>query len=165
MKVVYCDMGSDTYNDVLQSDEMVFDAATAPIGTITAWTMKVDASGNSISDIPAGWQRCDGSIIPSLSVWAGQKTPDLNNERRFLRGSSDEDVLAAEEDTVQDHDHGLEDPGHNHIFQDCCGGQEYNEHSSTDNAKVTVTGVNSGYRHGDETRPKNMPIVYIMRVW
>ena len=30
-KVVFCDMGSDTYNDVDQSDEFAFDAATAPI--------------------------------------------------------------------------------------------------------------------------------------
>ena len=95
-KVVFCDMTSDTYEDVPQSDEMAFDATSAPIGTIIAWTMKVDAAGNSTGDIPAGWQRCDGSVILEPSIWAGERTPDLNNERRFLRGGSDDTVLFCE---------------------------------------------------------------------
>ena len=69
-------MTSDTYEDVPQSDEMAFDATSAPIGTIIAWTMKVDADGSSTGDIPAGWQRCDGSVILEPSIWAGERTPD-----------------------------------------------------------------------------------------
>ena len=67
-----------------------------PIGTISAWTMKVTVSSVEVEDIPAGWQRCDGSVILEPSIWAGERTPDLNNERRFLRGGSDDSVLFCE---------------------------------------------------------------------
>ena len=93
-------MTSDTYEDVPQSDEMAFDATSAPIGTIIAWTMKVDADGSSTGDIPAGWQRCDGSVISPPSIWAGERTPDLNNERRFLRGGSDTSVLSRKQNNM-----------------------------------------------------------------
>ena len=68
----------------------------APIGTISAWTMKVTVEGVEVEDLPAGWQRCDGSTILEPSIWAGERTPDLNNERRFLRGGSDDTVLFCE---------------------------------------------------------------------
>ena len=173
-KVVFCDMSGDTYEAVAQQDEMSF----APVGTILAWTMRVDAAGNTTGDIPRGWQRCDGSTIPPPSVWAGQTTPDLNTERRFLRGGSDETVLSVEEDMMQDHTHGIQDPGHLHEINDysfvsgggCCSSGGYNGHNSVENSVssttgVSVTGVSSGYRYGEETRPKNMQIVYIIRVW
>ena len=83
-KIVFCDMTS--YQDVSQSDEIVLSTIGAPVGTILAWTMKVDTDGTETGDIPDGWLRCDGSTIPPPSVWAGQKTPDLNNDKRFLRG-------------------------------------------------------------------------------
>ena len=84
-KVVFCDMTSDSYEDVLQSDDVPIGS---PVGTILAWTMKVETNGKETADIPDGWMRCDGSVIPTPSVWAGQKTPDLNNEKRFLRGGT-----------------------------------------------------------------------------
>ena len=87
-KVVFCDMTSDSYEDVPQSDEIVLSTIGAPIGTILAWTMKVETNGVETGDIPDGWMRCDGSVIPPPSVWAGQKTPDLNNDKRFLRGGT-----------------------------------------------------------------------------
>ena len=64
--------------------------------------------------------RCDGSTIPhhNGSVWAGQRVPDLNGERRFLRGGSDHDVLKLEEDEVMDHHHNFNDPGHRHTIVD-----------------------------------------------
>ena len=45
--------------------------AGVPIGTITAWTMKMEVGGAEVEDIPAGWQRCDGSTIQPPSIWAG----------------------------------------------------------------------------------------------
>ena len=84
-KVVFCDMTSDSYEDVLQSDDVPIGS---PVGTILAWTMKVETNGKETADIPDGWMRCDGSVIPPPSVWAGQKTPDLNNDKRFLRGGT-----------------------------------------------------------------------------
>ena len=63
--------------------------------------------------------RCDGGLIPPPSVWAGQRTPDLNNERRFLRGGRDETVLTMEEDALQDHTHSVVDPGHRQTCERC----------------------------------------------
>ena len=62
--------------------------------------------------------RCDGDTIPEPSIWAGKVTPDLNGEKRFLRGNSDSNVLNLEEDQMQDHKHDLNDPGHGHRFVD-----------------------------------------------
>ena len=196
-KVVFCDMTSDSYEDVLQSEEFILGS---PVGTILAWTMKVETNGTEIGDIPDGWMRCDGSVIPPPSVWAGQKTPDLNNDKRFLRGGTfvhlilkdkivsisiigpDSSVLTLEEDQMQDHKHGISDPGHTHSYKDYYtrpdgegdrsgSGTYYHDgkdHSRTTYSRttgVTVTGVSSSYRHGDETRPKNMNVIYIIRVY
>ena len=62
--------------------------------------------------------RCDGTVIPHGSIWEGKKTPDLNNERRFLRGGPDSDMLNMEEDQMQDHMHDFNDPGHDHPYND-----------------------------------------------
>ena len=155
----------------------------APIGTISAWTMKVTVSGVEVGDLPAGWQRCDGSTILEPSIWAGERTPDLNNERRFLRGGIDQDVLTMEEDMVIDHHHDVDDPGHNHPYTDKYYGdgsywtftanqnsknKEYTDDDKTTSTRKTgiaVTGVKSGYRSGSETRPRNMNVIYIIRVW
>ena len=134
-----------------------------------------------------GWVRCDGKTIPKPSVWAGQRTPNLNGEKRFLRGASDSKVLTMEGDQMQDHKHGVYDPGHTHSYVD-----KYPNYSGNDNGRygpkdsdkskdrwdkthysttksedtgITVQGVSSGSRFGSETRPKNMNVIYIMRVW
>ena len=39
--------------------------------------------------------------IPEPSMWAGSHTPDLNREKRFLRGGIYEDQLTMETDTFQ----------------------------------------------------------------
>ena len=62
--------------------------------------------------------RCDGDTIPEPSIWAGKLTPDLNGEKRFLRGNTDGNVLNLEEDQMQDHKHIFTDPGHGHPFVD-----------------------------------------------
>ena len=90
-----------------------------PIGTIIAWVLKVDkGSDGNISDLPDGWMRCDGDVIPSKSIWAGQRVPDLNGERRFLRGGDDKDMLKMENDQVLQHTHDVVDPGHVHTSTD-----------------------------------------------
>ena len=99
----------------------------------------------------------------------------------------DSAVLTLEEDQMQDHEHGISDPGHSHPYLDFyqwmvesityngSGGSIYHggrlhwdgEDRTTDshNTGMTVTGVSSSYRHGDETRPKNMNVIYIIRVY
>ena len=51
-------------------------------------------------------------------MWAGQRTPNLNGENRFLRGALDSEQLIFEEDSMQSHTHGIHDPGHHHGYVD-----------------------------------------------
>ena len=166
--------------------EMIQNFAVAPIGTISAWVTKPTKDGDETVNLPEGWVRCSGETIPEPSVWAGQLTPNLNGEKRFLRGSPDSEMLKMEEDQMQDHKHTVSDPGHSHSYDDkytnWAGHDEghkgptesdkthdrYDKSHASTSAKsptgVTVQGVSSG-RHGSETRPKNMNVIYIMRVW
>ena len=132
--------------------------------------------------------RCDGSTIPhhNGSVWAGQRVPDLNGERRFLRGGADQDVLSLEEDQMEDHGHTVSDPGHTHSYDDNytsaskCPAYEdqgpgdghgwaancaFPSTSASSASGISVTEVNSSNRRGAETRPRNMNIIWIIRVW
>merc|ERR1719460_1565003 len=92
----------------------------SPIGTILAWVTKPskETRENELVSLPDGWVRCDGSTIPEPSVWAGQLTPNLNGEKRFLRGAPDSEVLRMEEDQMQDHKHDISDLGHDHSYVD-----------------------------------------------
>jgi len=156
----------------------------APIGTISAWVTKPskETKKDEMVSLPDGWIRCDGSTILEPSAWAGQLTPNLNGEKRFLRGASDSEVLTMEEDQMQDHKHGLSDPGHSHVYDDKYNNniegpndgaqdgqgvfdQSHTRTSEKSTSGITVQGVSSGYRYGAETRPKNMNVIYIMRVW
>ena len=86
----------------------------------------------------------------------------------IFQGGSEDTVLTFEEDQIQDHTHGLSDPGHSHTSKirhyaggtEDCGGSgcshinEGKEEVSTSSEAtgITVTSVNSSYRYGDETR-------------
>ena len=87
-----------------------------PIGTILAWVSKLDKKGKT-ADLPPGWVRCNGQPISNAdSIWANLRVPDLNGERRFLRGGPDSSVLNLEEDQLQNHEHTFYDPGHSHVY-------------------------------------------------
>jgi len=165
--------------------------AEFPVGTILSWVMKVDNNGGQFVELPSGWVRCDGGIIPhnydGESIWAGKKVPNLNGERRFLRGTSDDGkVLSIEDDQLQSHEHVFNDPGHSHPYDDKYTSPydpnhgfkgpyaadyiadrwdaSHNRKTSSKHTGITVTGVKDA-RHGDETRVKNMSIIWIIRVW
>ena len=89
-----------------------------PVGTILSWVLRVDNDGGEIVDLPDGWMRCDGSVIPPGSIWTGKQVPNLNGERRFLRGGSDAKILTLEDDQIMEHEHKLDDPGHAHPYVD-----------------------------------------------
>ena len=88
--------------------------------------------------------------------------------------------MTLEEDQIQDHEHGVTDPGHQHPYNDNWSPNGHCEHHTAKHecgevvghsrvteesaTGITVTGMNSG-RHGTETRPKNMNVVFIMKVW
>ena len=44
-------------------------------------------------------------------------------------------------------------------------GREHSFDTSSQATGITVTGVSSSYRYGNETRPRNMNVIYIIRVW
>ena len=92
-------------------------------------------------------------------------------------------MLRLEEDELQDHEHAATDPGHAHGYDDKYtnnvasphntgpgDGEGYFgvSHASTSAASRTglvVEGVASSYRRGEETMPRNMNVVFIIRVW
>ena len=127
--------------------------------------------------------RCNGSVILAPSPWEGETTPNINGEERFLRGGVDSVQLEKEEDSLQAHTHDISDSGHHHGYQDKVtqsnndngGNGYYGPHgndkisdvdrtTNTGASNIKVTDVN-GARTSDETRPKNIRVVYIMKVF
>lgn len=173
-------------NDVINIKEM-------PIGTIIPWVTKPQLGSSHEETLPTGWIECDGSTIQEPSAWAGQSTPNLNGERRFLRGGTHEQMLLMEEDMILDHmhtdgGHTHTDAGHGHSFTShgsgsnhhcgtggshCDGDSNPSSSTSTGVASITSSSSNVGKidesvsssRKGDEVRPKNMAVIYIMRVF
>ena len=157
-----------------------------PIGTITAWVRKLDNTTFVENvDLPDGWMFCNGATIPNGSIWAGRKVPDLNGERRFLRGGSEAEMLTLEDDQIIEHSHILEDSPHSHSYEDIYyddahhgygplfynpfndnyDTEHYPETTEPASTGITITGVSSDYNHGEENRPKNMGVIWIIRVW
>ena len=161
--------------------------SNAPIGTILAWVPKPEKTSSNAVSIPDGWMPCDGSII-TQGPWKGGRTPDLNTVGAFLRGGTEDLVLEKEEDQIRDHEHSCSATADNHDHsyyaarQDDSDGQVcgvdgncddsdtlvYTESRRTESARVSVScsvnGVSSG-RVGSETRPINMKVIYIIRVY
>jgi len=95
----------------LESKILKVEGEQPPIGSIISWR----GSKFSGSEVPPGWQRCDGSPISRGPLKGlGLHTPDLNGEGRFLRGGSDHQVGQLEDDSVEDHTHEIKDSGHTH---------------------------------------------------
>jgi len=181
--------------DIEDNTDIIEKLHLAPIGTISAWVTKPtkETREDEMVSLPEGWVRCDGATIPEPSIWAGQLSPDLNGEKRFLRGASDLEMLTMEDDQMQNHTHKVSDPGHSHSYidkytnfgyghEDGHSGPAHDDdkldrwdwpHDSTSGSRhtgITVQGVTSKFREmdvgvGDETRPRNMNVIYIMRVW
>ena len=176
-----------------------------PIGSIIAWVMKPNKESEDFAYLPDGWIRCDGSTIDPPSIWAGSATPNLNGQKRFLRGGDDSEILDTQDDQIQDLQLSISDNGHTHTenghnHEDIIDRYEKDSHTclqssgqnyrsichendddtpwwtdtprkvSTENieinsAKTSVSIVSSDYRRGDETRPVNTKVIWIMRVW
>ena len=172
-----------------------------PVGTVTAWL-----GGQELS-LPDGWQKCDGSNIQTGPL-AGSNTPNLNGERRFLRGGSPSDAWTTEDDQMQDHQHSIADNGHSHKDsghthtdsghshgfsyyrrnsgegdnandRNMASNSETHQSANTSNGKAQIsssiaiistdsTGIEvnevTGGNHGDETRPINMAVEWIIKI-
>eukprot|EP00088_Acartia_fossae_P060228 TRINITY_DN72062_c0_g1_i1.p1 TRINITY_DN72062_c0_g1~~TRINITY_DN72062_c0_g1_i1.p1 ORF type:complete len:295 (-),score=27.36 TRINITY_DN72062_c0_g1_i1:155-943(-) len=80
-----------------------------PVGSIIAWMGAY--SGESL---PSNWLLCDGRYISSGPM-RGKRTPRLNNDGRFLRGTTG--TLRSyyyQNDMMLKHTHSVYDPGHKH---------------------------------------------------
>ena len=147
----------------------------APIGTILAWVPKPEETSSKAVSIPDGWMPCDGSLI-TQGQWKGGRSPDLNSIGAFLRGGTEDQVLEMEDDQIRDHDHGYYAASMGSSEGDVCGTDKagcadpdtlvYRKFRRTESARVLVDkwSKNSG-RVGSETRPINMKVMYIIRVY
>ena len=89
----------------------------------------------------------------------------------FIRGGSDSEELTFEDDSVKSHEHSFQDTYINPWHDGCPSGSSpvygSNGYGSNHNADDPVckwnlsTGV---YGEGDETKPKNMKAIFIIRV-
>ncbi len=136
--------------------------AVLPVGSIMAW---VDYPGRAL---PANWKRCDGStILDSGSPLNNLATPNLNGEKRFLRGGTTArsgNNYIMQDDAFQGHYHSggltVGSSGSTNVY-DWNGPGHLN--SVPVGAPVT-DGVNGTPRIANETRPINMTVIWIMKI-
>ena len=143
-------------------------ARALPIGSIMAWHKSLVKAERP----PPGWYECEGQTV-TVGEGASAKIfalPDLNKSRRFLRGGTDSGK--DEEDAFQGHWHNF------YYLSDTNNGGDAdpNDHllkmdppNKPDPLTVNVRdaisdGKNGQPRIADETRPKNMSVVWIIRM-
>ncbi|MCP4137408.1 MAG: hypothetical protein GY754_40955 [bacterium] len=143
----------------------------SPIGTILAW--QKDLPG--MPDIPEGWVECNGNLITDEdSPLYGQNTPDLNGQKMFLRGGTQSNIF--QEDQFESHNHGGKtgfgvDISGTNAARDYanCGSGHYPHYVYNYNCP-TYANFLEGHKHtigsdgGEETRPVNMSVIWIMRI-
>merc|ERR1719312_1898664 len=110
--------------------------------------------------------------------------------KRHLHSLTDEGHT--HDSIAEEHDHGVNDPGHTHNYKDyynsngspcsCNGGNDgvqghdattFSSHTGITIDKATIditttdafTNIKMEENGGEETRPKNMNVIYIIRVW
>lgn len=143
-----------------------------PIGAIVAF------HANTVSPplpIPEGWQACDDSPItdPESPLYRNPavRTPNLNGSGRFLRGGAASG--ATQEDGMQGHWHdiyGGQSGGGNWVSNyDAASYQKATTTTAPNHLRALgpVEDTANGYgapRVENETRPKNMSVVWIMRI-
>ena len=134
-----------------------------PIGTIVAWHR--DLVEEAPPDLPEGWMRCDGQLVEDLeSPFEGRLLPDLNGEGRFLRGSDHSGDVQS--DSFKSHSHvsgaiyNVTDYAYGYTtFSGYYDGPAVsNPYTQSKHSPYT------GSVGGDETRPKNMSVIWIIRV-
>ncbi|MFO0722716.1 MAG: hypothetical protein U1E65_02955 [Myxococcota bacterium] len=156
--------------------------ALPPIGAVIAWHKSM--AGVPALDPDSGWVECDGQTINDPgSPMNGQVVPDLNGGARFLRGGATSGVFQV--DNLQGHRH--IDSGHSHTFlrppfnntdtpvnplvpMNYQGNVPNFAHRDTTSVATANIGLptddspQNTVRYGNETRPTNMSVVWIMRI-
>jgi hypothetical protein len=131
-----------------------------PIGTIVAWHKNIGGT----PALPTGWVECNGQTLSdSQSVYNGKAIPNLNGEGRFLRGSSSsgttqemdwKSFYVKSEQTTYQHD----------AFVIPKSGWNTNPGIYGGSWGVGQPNSLSFAFDDSEIRPKNMSVVWIMKV-
>ncbi len=140
--------------------------ANALTGRTVGFTGEIRMFSGAAGSIPDNWLLCDGSAIPIDGTWAdlialiGPNTPDLRGQ--FLRGwSADSTVdpdgpraaLTTQADAFASHSHTQRGGGWGSTASSFIG-----RVGNTNDTNMQNT-ANTG---GDETRPVNVAVVYII---
>jgi len=140
-----------------------------PIGTILAWHKNL----TGCPALPAGWVECNGGTLDNVdSPFHGQAIPNLNGDKRFLRGGLISGVL--QDDAMQGHRHkigfGTAKSGTTPNPRPLMNAQASeldvanNECVSVGATEPVSDGANGTPHIANENRPKNASVVWIMKV-
>ena len=139
----------------------------APIGTIVAWTPRPNRDSYDEVSLPNGWIVCDGRIIDA-GIWKGKRTPDLNEERRFLRGGSHGNALSPEEDSIRPTTVYTEDYYQGYGNYCPYGGDKVRNTGFSNDGNLDDPYCKAERRvsigSGSETRPISVSVVWIMKI-
>ncbi len=135
----------------------------APVGSIVGWHKNVQG----VLSIPAGWVECKGGTVSDPdSPIRGASIPNLNGnpgggpspalsgaEQMFLRGGMTSGN--GQDDLIESHTHDYESERDTNGWGGSNSGTGLTEWRRT---------KDTGATGGSETRPKNMSVVWIMRI-
>jgi len=134
---------------------------------IVAW-------GGSVA--PIGWLECNGqstAAYPNLSKIVGAAVPDLRGE--FIRGwdhgrgvDGGRGLGSYQADEFRSHSHSINDPGHRHGIPtnnsgDGSGDQSPDGTGVSRYTSYAATGITINASGGNETRPRNIALMYIIK--
>jgi hypothetical protein len=170
-----------SYNELLSDGDqfkILASLSGVPIGSIVAWHKSLGDSPSALAGTI--WVECNGQKLTgdsyAESPFLNLEIPDLNRSGRFLRGSAESGIY--QDDTFKSH-------SHEHYHHVATQGESDRDVSSRgsialigrqgSDSKYELSGLGttptlgitspSSTRTGDaETRPKNMSVVWIMRV-
>jgi len=109
---------------------------------------------SGVPELPAGFVECNGQMVnDEESPLYGEYLPDLNGDARFLRGGATSGTFQSDQN--QSHRHQLDL-------------QESNVAAGSDRSRLKEYGSSpfsySSYSGGDESRPINMSVVWIIKI-
>ncbi len=146
-----------------------------PIGSIIAWHKSMSGTPS----LPYGWVECNGQTLNDVaSPYHNQTIPNLNGNpsganspglsekaSMFLRGGTTSGT--GQNDAFQGHKHSITSNAIAYLY----GGMDVDEEAEIGLPSATIEvgnpisdGTNGTPRTANETRPKNMTVVWIMRV-
>ncbi len=147
-------------------EETIID--TTPVGSIILWGTNTP---------PSGWIKLDGgstSGYPDLASLYGSNVPDFRGE--FVRAWDDgrgvdsgRSVLSYQLDSIKSHNHGIisrdiANPTSAFIINDHSGDSIASADNASDaNSEVKMNRYSTELTGGNETRPRNISVMYIVK--